>query len=152
MTAPAPCLALLCSAAALVALTSGCATPAGQLPETEFAWSRVTLPMPPSQAFRHTTERARRCGDYRPDGQYYPDAEMNRLDLYLPGGYGSRSNFVLGVVEIRAGGEGGADVRVGVQHVYDRPLFGRPGIKRQTIVDAMRDPTLPCDYMPKLAG
>jgi hypothetical protein len=128
---------------------AGCATPPGQLAESDFAWSAIHVGANPRQVFRIVMERYRNCGgDVIPDGQYYEDSTLNRVDLYLRAGFtGARGNFVFGVVEVgAAGARGGSNVRVGVQRMYDSPVFGRPGQKRRAIVDALNSPQLPCDY------
>lgn len=138
----------LCTVALLAALLSACATPVGQLAEADFVWSEFNLSRPPSRVYQQVMERQRRCGgEFAFEGNFYPDTTLNHIDVYLTNAFtGTRNNFVLGTIELRPGGGSTTDVRVGVQKIYDNPVFAARGLKRQTMVDTMRNPTLPCEY------
>jgi hypothetical protein len=106
---------------ALSALLSACASPPGSIPDSAFGWQEITVASTAPQVFRSVMERDRRCGDFAgalPDGQYYPDLEQQRIDLFIGQSFGhSSSGIVSGRIDI-APEAAGTRVRVGVRNAF----------------------------------
>ena len=117
------------AAVTLGALVGCAATPVGQLPADELVWEERVVLVDYETAYRNLREGFRKCGARYglPDPDLDPTARSARFDMYLQGGYGGRSDFVLGVIKIQAKGERSSAIQAGVQKVYDKPAFGPEG-------------------------
>jgi hypothetical protein len=93
-----------------------CATPPGKLNESDFFSKEIVLDFPVSQAYSQLREGLRYCGPGSggvvfgtlhgiPECMPVQENGSVLCDMYLPGGFGGRSDFVLGRIELRPRGE-----------------------------------------------
>lgn len=109
----------------------GCATPAGKIPESDFVWQEKIIEANYQEVYRRIVSGFRTCGDVIAEGNLYTDIKEGHFDIYLRGTFGGRSDFILGVIHLKPNDKGNTIVKVGVQTIYDRPLFGRHGKYRK---------------------
>lgn len=98
----------------LSVLVTGCATPVGQFTEHDFDWIEVRADVGYQALYRRMLDNFRRCGNAVPEGNMYTDTRVAHIDVYLPGAYGGRSDWVIGVIDIRATGDNASMIRAGV--------------------------------------
>lgn len=110
------------------ALIAGCATPPGKLKPEDLSWHSFSVGKPAAEVFTALQNYSRVCGGLLggnyPEWYPGPAGGTSRIDLHLVNAFGSRSNFVYGLIEIT--GHESSEVKIGVQRVYARPVFGKP--------------------------
>ncbi len=59
------------------------------------------------------------------------DTKEGHFDIYLRDALGGRSDWVIGIIYLKPDNKGNTIVKVGVQTIYDGPLFGEHGKYRR---------------------
>lgn len=124
--------ALICTAALL-----GCATPPGQIPESDFVWETKTLSIDYQDVYKNIRATYRHCGGKFgvPEGDVYPVERKAKVDLYTAAVYGGRSDFVLGVIDVTGTAPGASTVKVGILKRFDDSIAFNKGELRQNWQD-----------------
>lgn len=112
-------IARLCIVAALLA---GCATPVGQIPAEDFAWEITELPIGYQAAYRNLRNGFDRCGGRTAKGDIFTDIREGRMAVYS-----GNTDLVTGVIYVSELTAQTSRLKIGVQHQYDKPVFGVPG-------------------------
>ena len=113
---------------------TGCATPAGKIPESDFVWQEKIIEANYQEVYRRIVNGFRTCKDVVAEvaeGNLYTDIKEGHFDIYLWNVLGGRSDWVLGIIYLKPDDKGNTIVRVGVQTIYDRPLLGGHGKYRR---------------------
>ena len=113
-----------------VALLAGCATPVGQIPESDFVRETNELAVGYQAAYRNIRDGFARCLDPQPQAELYTDIPEVRLVVYL--GYGPGS-IVVGTITLSEVSPTSSRVKVGVQKIFDESVFGPPGPPGRTL-------------------
>ena len=117
----------------LVTLVS-CATPVGQFKSNDMAWTKLEIGMNYQSIFRNVKEGFRICGShFFADGNLYTDIKEGHFDVYLTDIFGGQSPWVYGVVNIINIDSSHSALRIGVNNIYDNPVFGKKGGGREMI-------------------
>jgi hypothetical protein len=117
----------------LGALTS-CATPIGQFKESDLTWTKFDKDVNYQEVFRNLKEGFRRCAPgLFADGNLYTDIKEGHFDIYVTNILGGRSQWVYGIINIRANFPDGSTVDIGVKNAFDNPVFGKKGGRREMI-------------------
>ena len=122
----------------IAALTlAGCATPVGQMPDSDFAWYSFQLGIGYQAAYRNLREGFKTCGTAYGilEGDLYTDIGEGKLTVYVPGAFlpTLHHNIVEGVIRIRGeAGKASSMLRIGVQHRYDRLFIRKPGDEQRS--------------------
>ncbi len=111
---------------------SGCATPPGQLKESDLVWQETTIAANYQEVYRNVKEGFRLCGAGVPEGDLYTDNKTAHLDVYLPQTIpGGRSDWVMGLIDIKSTDEfltsikAGQVARMGLKHSSQAGLWIR---------------------------
>lgn len=126
---------------AMAALTS-CATPPGQLKESDFVWMKHKIETPIESLVYDLKLMARKCNgllkEFKADWLQSPDGKDITVDLFLSDISGGHSNWVAGVIKLAAANNG-TEVSAGVQKIYSRPIFGGNDIWVPKFEQALKD-------------
>lgn len=129
-----------------VVLTTGCATPVSKISESDFVWAEGQFDINYQHVYRNFKRGLDMCArGLAVEGDLFTDIKEGNLNLYFKTMLGSSNGFVFGVIRISDSG-GQANVRVGVQHVYAKPLFGPPA-KVESFLSYAK-PIQSCDDVP----
>ncbi|WP_372000869.1 hypothetical protein P7L68_19420 [Tistrella mobilis] len=101
------------------AVLAGCATSPAKLAEGDFHWTAAAYPSSWESTYRAFIEGFRTCGGIYPEGQIYQDSQEGKIDIYLPAGFGGRSQWVFGKIRVIPTSEG-SSAQIGVLKEYDR--------------------------------
>jgi hypothetical protein len=105
-------------------LIAGCATPVSKLGDEEFVWTNAYVPMNYQQTYRNLKQGLDACGSaFAVESNLYTDINEGMMVLYLKNLLGGNNGFVYGTIKLKKENEG-TQVRIGVQTVYAKPLFG----------------------------
>lgn len=114
-----------------VILLSGCAaTPVGKIPESDFVWQEKNTVTEYQKVYRNLVNGFKTCTHSAIEPIIYTDTKEAHIDVYIRNVY-SPTKFVLGVINVKALNDSSTNVRVGVQSIYDKPVFGEEGVKRK---------------------
>jgi hypothetical protein len=117
----------------LIALTvlvlGSCATPPGQIQDSDLLWEEKTVPIGYEQVYRNIVNGFRTCGPESPgmvnvsqigvpECVTYPESKEISCDVYIRQLYGGRSDWIIGFIRIKDFREHGTTVRVGVKPVF----------------------------------
>lgn len=108
-----------------------CATPVGKIPESDFAWQEKVIEENYQEVYRRILNGFRKCKPGIAEGNLYTDIKEGHFDVYLIDVFGGKHSGVLGVIDLKSDDKANTIVRVGVQAIYDRPLFGGHGRYRK---------------------
>ena len=108
-----------------------CATPAGKISESDFVWQEKVIEANYQEVYSRIANGFRTCGDLIAEGNLSTDTKEGHFDIYSGDALGGRSNWVLGKIYLKPDNKGNTIVKVGVQTIYDGPLFGEHGKYRR---------------------
>lgn len=118
----------------VIAFLTGCATPIGQMAETDFNWSDETVSAGYQEVYRRLVNGFRSCsGDGLPAvpiGNLYTDNRTAHIDVYLGSMYGGQTQWPLGMIDLQAISDAKTQVRVGGHKTPESATF-RPGAYRR---------------------
>jgi len=120
--------------AVMVATLTACATPIGKFTDEDFVWSRREVADNYQAVYRTVFQTSKECAGVRTEGNLYTDIRQGTVDVYLADAFGGRSPWVLGTVRIEALSDDLTRVSVGVNKSLDKPLLGKEGGQRETIM------------------
>jgi len=106
---------------------SGCATPPGQLKESDLVWQEKTIAANYQEVYRNIKEGFRTCAGVVIESDLYTDKKTGHFDVYLARG----SDWVFGLIDLKSITEASTWVKVGVQNSYDSPAFAETGLNRK---------------------
>jgi hypothetical protein len=109
----------------------GCATPAGKISKSDFVWQEKVIEANYQEVYNRIVNGFRTCGDLIAEGNLYTDAQKGHFDIYLRDPLGGRSDWVIGIINLKPDNKGNTIVKVGVQTIYNGPLFGEHGKYRR---------------------
>ena len=122
------CFSIICVAV----LLAGCATPIGQIPESDFTWQEKQVNLDYQEVHRNLVRGYRSCVSSSAESYLDTENKKAQFDVYLRNS-SSMTRYVLGVIQVNAISENSSNIRVGVQTIYDKPIFGKEGKMRLTI-------------------
>lgn len=103
---------------------TGCATPVSKLGDEEYVWTESYVPTSYQQTYRNMKQGLDVCGAaFSVESNLYTDINEGVMVLYLKNLLGGNNGFVYGTIKLKKENEG-TRVRIGVQTVYAKPLFG----------------------------
>lgn len=103
---------------------SGCATPVSKLTDDEFVWTTGKVATNYQQTYRNLKRGLDVCGSsFSVESNLYTDIEEAEFNLYLKNLLGGNNGFVYGLVKLKRDDDG-TNVRIGIQTLYAKPLFG----------------------------
>lgn len=108
----------------------GCATPAGKISESDFVRQEKVIEADYQEVYKRIVNGFQTCGDLITKCSLNADTKEGHFDVYrtVPGG---RSDWVIGIIYLKPDNNGNTIVKVGVQTIYDGPLFGEHGKYRR---------------------
>ena len=113
-----------CCLLASFGLVAGCATPVSKLGDEEFVWTNAYVPTNYQQTYRNMKQGLDVCGSaFAVESNLYTDINEGVMVLYLKNLLGGNNGFVYGKIQLNKESEG-TRVRIGVQTVYAKPVFG----------------------------
>lgn len=127
-----------------ILITLGCATPVGKIPESDFVWEDRIIKLNYQEVYRNIANGFRTCKPGIAEGNLYTDIKEGHLDVYLVDVFGGKHPGVLGIIRVKEDNNGNTIVRVGVQRIYDNPVFGARGIYRKKWLE-FAEGDLSCD-------
>jgi len=104
-----------------VALMFGCATPPGQLKESDFVWQEKTVAANYQEVYRNVNNGFRKCALGVPQGSLYTDIKKGHFDVFHSGGLVKmrpEMTRTIGQIEIISKGEKSSFVKAGA-NTYD---------------------------------
>ena len=114
-----------------VSTSLGCFTPIGKIPDSDFVWEDRTIKVNYQEVYRRVLAGVRTCKPGIAEGNLYTDIKEGHIDVFLVDMFGGKHPGVLGIILVKEDHNGDTVVRVGVQTVYDDPLFAPPGRLRK---------------------
>lgn len=123
---------------------AGCATPSGQLSKDDFEWSEVKGDYTYQEAYRRLDTGFKKCGNPI-ESAIFTDNQTAYFYVYLPDMFGGKSPWVLGKIDVLSAGQSSSVVSIGVQHNYDKPVFGDSGKIRKVWVKFLDKDYSACD-------
>jgi hypothetical protein len=110
---------------------TGCATPAGKISKSDFVWQKKVVEADYQEVYKRIVNGFRTCGDLIAEGNLNTNTQKGHFSIYPRDELGGRSDWVLGIINLKPDNKGNTIVRVGVQIIYDGPLFGEHGKYRR---------------------
>jgi hypothetical protein len=83
------------------------------------------------EVYKRIENGFRTCGDLLAQGNLDTNTPRGHFRIYSRDELGGRSDWVLGIINVKRDDKGNTIVRVGVQIIYDGPLFGEHGQYRR---------------------